>query len=297
MEILKQFHYQILGKESIDRVPLVFLHGLMGYGLNWKRIANAFQYRTQVLIFDQRGHGKSYHPPQGYAPEDYADDLALILDELSWDRIDLVGHSMGGRNAMNFGYRFSSRIRRLVIEDIGPVVAEGSAERIQALIDLVPVPFKSKLEAKEFFMNIYPKLISSNPHAQTLGQYFYSNMEELSTSESGDSSSIEVNWRFNKEAIIKSLIEGRSKDRWQEWEQLSMPILLVRGERSEDLSRSLFDEMLKRNSLSRGVEIKKAGHWVHFDQPEQFIQALKLFLESTEAEIFSENFDFLLSSS
>lgn len=260
----------------------------MGYGLNWKRIANAFQSSGQVLIFDQRGHGKSYHPQSGYGPEDYADDLALLIDALGWDKIDLVGHSMGGRNALNFAYRFSHRVRRLVIEDIGPVITPGSSERIQGLIDLVPVPFQNKLLAKEFFMNQFPKLIHTNPQAQTLGQYFYSNMIEVETGK--------ISWRFNKEAIFESLKAGQVKDRWVEWESLSMPILIIRGEKSEDLTHEIYSEMLKRNRLSRGVEVKGAGHWVHFDRPDEVIHIIKRFLDFNESEILRQNFDFQESS-
>jgi pimeloyl-ACP methyl ester carboxylesterase len=269
MSFLNQINYQILGKPT-EKTPLVFLHGLMGYALNWRRIAMSFESDRQVLIFDQRGHGKSFKPETGYRPEDYADDLALILDELNWSQIDLVGHSMGGRNALNFAYRFPMRVRRFVMEDMGPEVAPGSMERIQGLINLVPEPFANKLAAKEFFLNEYPRLMAANPQAATLGQYFYANMAERP-----DGS---VSWRFNIKAIMTSLTEGRKGERWLEWESLSTPTLVVRGEKSEDLPRATFEEMLKRNSLCRGVEIPKAGHWVHFDQPEDFIRVLHRFL-------------------
>ncbi len=289
MNILDQLHYQVLGSSSSSsQQPLVFLHGLMGYALNWRRIANAFQKSRQVLIFDQRGHGKSFHPEKGYSPEDYADDLALLITALGWEKIDLVGHSMGGRNALNFASRFPHRVRRFVIEDIGPEAAPGSLERIQNLIHVVPVPFASKLEAKEFFMNTFPKLISHNAQAQTLGSYFYSNMIE---NEQG-----QVSWRFNLDAIIESLKDGRKKDRWEEWEALEMPTLIIRGKKSEDLTSEIYLEMLKRNSLSRGVEVSEAGHWVHFDRPEEFTQILQQFLDSEEAEILRPNFDFRRSS-
>lgn len=288
MSILKQIHHQILGSPC-EKPPLVFLHGLMGYGLNWRKIAKAFEIDRQVLIYDQRGHGKSFKPESGYRPEDYADDLGLILDELGWSTIDLVGHSMGGRNALNFAYRFPMRVRRFVMVDMGPEVAAGSMGRIKGLIDLVPVPFANKLDAKNFFMNEYPKLIKANPQAATLGQYFYANMEEQSDGR--------VSWRFNVDAIMSSLTEGRRGERWQEWESLSMPTLVVRGERSQDLLRSTFEDMLKRNSLSRGVEIQGAGHWVHFDRPEAFIGVLRRFLEAQESEIFRQDFDFHESSS
>lgn len=288
MSFLSQIHYQILGEPS-EKPPMVFLHGLMGYGLNWRRIASSFKNDRQVLIFDQRGHGKSFKPKTGYQPEDYADDLALILNELGWSSVDLVGHSMGGRNALNFASRFSMKVRRLVIVDIGPEVTPDSLDRIRNLINLVPVPFENKLQAKEFFLNEFPKLLAKQPQANTLGQYFYSNMEEL---ENGG-----VGWRFDRDAIMSSLIEGRKGERWQEWESLTMPTLIIRGEHSPDLLPSTYEQMLLRNRLSRGVEIKNAGHWVHFEQPEAFIRTLRNFLDRDENEIFREDFDFLTTSS
>src|SRR5512135_2152018 len=100
MSYLDNFSYQVLGNEKGAKV--VFLHGLMGSGVNWRKIAQSLEADYQVLIFDQRGHGRSFQPSSGYAPEDYANDLALILEELRWEKILLVGHSMGGRNALHF---------------------------------------------------------------------------------------------------------------------------------------------------------------------------------------------------
>src|SRR5436305_14748609 len=109
---LDNFHYQITGvtEASGGEAPkLVFLHGVMGYSANWRRIARAFEHTHHVLVYDQRGHGRSFQPPTGYAPEDYASDLEKILDELGWGAIQLVGHSMGGRAALHFAYESPDR--------------------------------------------------------------------------------------------------------------------------------------------------------------------------------------------
>jgi pimeloyl-ACP methyl ester carboxylesterase len=261
----------------------------MGYSLNWRKIANDFQKDRQVLIFDQRGHGKSFQPESGYRPEDYANDLGEMVNEFGWEQIDLVGHSMGGRNALNYSYRFSTRIRRLVIEDIGPEVAAGSLQRIKNLVKVIPTPFVDRKSAKTFFMDEYPQLISNSPQAKTLSQYFYANMVDMDDGT--------VSWRFKLEAIFNSLSEGRSHDRWHEWESLSMPVLIVRGENSEDLKRETFERMLACNPRSRGLEIKESGHWVHFEKPGEFITALRRFFDFPESEIFRENFDFLETTS
>lgn len=262
MDFLNQFHYQIYGDSSSPK--LVFLHGLMGFGANWRKIVSGLENRFNILTFDQRGHGRSLKPKDGYAPEDYADDLVKILDNLGWQKIYLVGHSMGGRNALNFAVRFPQRVISLVIEDISPESKLSDVERYEKLLGRVPTPFKNKKEAKDFLLNEFGDPV--------LGNYFYSNLVE---NDEGL-----VDWRFSKHGILESVRMGRKVDRWDEWRSLKMPVLLVRGERSEDLTQSTFEKMLRENPNAKGVVIQNAGHWVHFDQPEEFIQNLDAFLSA-----------------
>src|SRR5690606_37393571 len=124
---------------------------------NWRKITSALQQEYEILIFDQRGHGRSFHPKDSYQPEDYARDLEQILDELDWKTILLVGHSMGGRNALVFASQFPHRVNALVLVDISPEADERAVERIEFLLNLVPVPFESKEKAKVFFEEEFPR--------------------------------------------------------------------------------------------------------------------------------------------
>ena len=81
----------------------VFLHGLMGYASNWRKVLSGLG-TDSYLAIDQRGHGRSFQPEQGYSAVDYAQDLRKITEELGWNRFVLVGHSMGGRNALAFAH-------------------------------------------------------------------------------------------------------------------------------------------------------------------------------------------------
>ena len=267
MKHLENFHHQIIGNPSGPK--LVFLHGLMGSASNWRRITPAFESDFHILIFDQRGHGRSFKPASGYHPRDFAEDLKLILDDLGWDQIFLVGHSMGGRNAVEFASRFAQRVKCLVIEDIGPEAANTGG--IEKLLSLVDTPFSSREEAKKFFDEEYPRRIASNPQPRVVSQFFFTNIERKPDGT--------YDWRFAKEAIFESLREGREEDRWEELGGLKMPVLVVRGETSRDLPRPMFEKMLQVLPQARGVEIQGAGHWVHFDQPEAFIRALKEFFD------------------
>lgn len=271
MKYLDNFHYQITGNAQGHK--LVFLHGLMGSAVNWMRVIPAFQEEFHILCYDQRGHGRSFHPADGYHPRDYAHDLKLILEELGWNSSALVGHSMGGRNALEFAAHFSQRVKVLVMEDIGPDANYASIERIERLLSLVPIPFQNRTEAKDFFENQYPQKISFYPQPQVVSRFFLSNIEQKPDGTQG--------WRFAKDAIIKSMVEGRNEDRWDAWTNLKMPVLVIRGQNSPDLPRPMFERMLATLPKARGVEIPQAGHWVHFEQTAAFIRALKEFFHET----------------
>jgi len=270
MSYLTQFNYQILGEPTAPK--LVFLHGLMGSGANWRKITPRFEKNFQILLFDQRGHGRSFHPAQGYASEDYAKDLEQILVELNWSKIDLVGHSMGGRNALVFASLFPERLNKLVIVDIGPEINELSGEKIKKLIEMVPTPFANRTAAKTYFAGAFLEKTRNNPQRDILSQYLYSNLREL---ENGN-----LDWRFSKFGVLETLREGLTRSRWKEIELLQKPTLLIRGENSEDLTREVYNQVLNTNKVIKGIEVPGVGHWVHAERPEEFSEILSNFLTS-----------------
>lgn len=267
MSYLENFQYQILGDNTENRC--VFLHGLMGSLSNWRKITSALKSQYQVLIFDQRGHGRSFQPKQGYTPYDYAGDLRNILAELEWDRIHLVGHSMGGRNAMAFADQYSGLLKSLVIEDIGVVRSPKADQRIRNFLSEIPTPFANKELAKSYFEGPFLQVEKANP---VLAQYFYSN---LVANDQG-----QMDWRFYKEGILKSMELGREEDFAQVLSRIPIPTLIIRGEHSEDLLREDFLKMCEFNPLIQGVEISGAGHWVHFDQAQEFIKTILEFFNN-----------------
>ncbi len=273
------FNFEISGEitretNEGDTAPkLVFLHGLMGSLSNWRSLVKHFSESYQVLTYDQRGHGRSFKPESGYAPSDFADDLHQIINDLGWDKINLVGHSMGARNALQFAALYPERVQSLVMEDMGPESVDKSVDRITGLITSVPTPFKNKQQAKDFFAGPFLEIHKENKQVATLAKFFYSNLDQA---EGGS-----IDWRFSKEGILKTMEEGRGVDRWAEFTALSMPTMVMRGEYSNDLSREVFDKMQSVNRKAKAIEVKGVGHWIHFEKPKEFTQLLKTFLESS----------------
>ncbi|MBX2987691.1 MAG: alpha/beta hydrolase [Bdellovibrionaceae bacterium] len=264
---LRDFHHQLSGPENGPR--WVFLHGLMGFRNNWGKIIAGLDRTERCLAYDQRGHGRSMKPDSGYAPEDYANDLHDILNELRWDKVTLVGHSMGGRNALNFCVRFPERVERFVLEDIGPEGRPGNLEYYQELLGLVPTPFPNRAAARAFFSGEFLERARTRDNPKMLAEYFYANMEEKPDNT--------VSWRFSPQAVLESVREGQDRDRWDEWKALRVPTLLIRGEKSRELSAETYEKMLSLQPMIHGVVIPQAGHWVHADQPEAFLHALRGF--------------------
>lgn len=295
-----QFFTQITGPSeesghaSGEAPRLVFLHGVMGYAMNWRRVAKAFEDRYQVLAYDSRGHGRSDHAdltkfPEAYSPESLAEDLRKILDDLGWEKVFLVGHSMGGRVAYTFAARYPERVRALVIEDIGPDVSPVGRSTAAKILDSVPVPFPNKRAAKDWFDTEFPKLFPGLRTVAALGAWLYANITENDAGEAV--------WRFHAEGIRAAVEAGRTQERWDEIESLAVPTLIVRGELSTDLTRPVFDKMLEvtgtRAGLMaggvlrprprvEGVQIEGVGHWIHSEKHDDFVAALKTFFDAAQ---------------
>lgn len=265
---LEQLHHQLTGPESGPKI--ILLHGIMGFAANWRTVARALEGEARVLAYDQRGHGRSVQPPSGYAPKNFAEDLRDVMDELGWERATIVGHSMGGRTAVEFAAMHAERVERLVIEDIGPRMNPRAAGFILGLLDAIPVPFSSKRAARQWFDEDFMRLYAGHPQRAGLAEFLFANIQE--------GQDRRASWRFSESGMRAALALGRSQDRWPQFDALRMPTLLVRGEHSDDLPRPMFEEVLRRNPRIEGVEIAGAGHWVHSDRPNEFIAALQDFL-------------------
>jgi pimeloyl-ACP methyl ester carboxylesterase len=267
---IDNFHYYILGTNSEQRI--VFVHGLMAFAANWRKIANKLEGQYQCLIYDQRGHGRSMKPESGYRPTDFAEDLYKITNELGWDQFHLVGHSMGGRVAIVFANMHPEKVKTLCIEDMGADVQPESYQYYEKMLNIVPTPFQSKDQMKEFFGNEFLKLFTPHEPPSVLMTFLQANIEEKPNGL--------YDWKFSKQAVIDIVREGHKRDYWLEVSSFKMPVLLVRGENSHVLKAEEFEKMQSVNPMITGVEIKGAGHWVHYEKYEEFTACLEQFISS-----------------
>jgi pimeloyl-ACP methyl ester carboxylesterase len=261
-------HYLRWGERGAD--PLVLLHGLMNHGRYWEHIAQQFARDRQVFAPDLRGHGESEHAPGGYLVWAFAMDLRAFVEELDFEQFDLVAHSIGSRVAMSYARDHSHRVRRLVLVDMGPQMAETGARNIRRSTgEARKQPgFATETEALEHFATLYP--------GQT--QEFLT--RQMAASLLLDESSGQLVFRFDP-AIHEATGRGAIAEipyLWESLEHISCPTLVIRAEKSKVLSAEIQDEMLKRLPDGHALVIPGAGHQVPLHQPEAFITAIREFL-------------------
>ena len=109
-----------------------------------------------------------------------------------------------------------------------------------------------------------------------LSTFLQANIEEKT-----DGVSIgKYDWKFSKNAVFEIVESGHHRDRWFEISNFKMPVLVVRGENSHVLKQQTYEKMLTVNPNITGLEIAGAGHWVHYEKHDEFVNALKGFFSS-----------------
>jgi esterase len=254
-----------------DGTPIVVLHGLRSYAQTFSGLAAALQPGWRVIGLDQRGRGESdWDPQQRYDTLTYVADLETLVDTLALPQFHLLGHSMGGANAIVYAARHPQRVRSLVIEDMGPGASASSAgaERIQRELADTPQRFADWAAARAFWRSIRPGVTEEAIDSRVR----YSLRDDP---EHGG-----VVWRHDQEGIAQARRRIAPVDLWPHMLAIRCPVLLVRGAQSDFLSETTADAVAERCPQVRHVAIEGAGHYVHDDAPEAFQGTVRAFLDA-----------------
>lgn len=246
---------------SGDGFPLIILHGLFGSLDNWYSISKALAKVFMVVTVDLRNHGRSPHSLI-FNYEVMAQDVLELLDELKLEKASLLGHSMGGKVAMQFVSTYPDRLRSLVVVDIAPRSYEANhTEIIQSMMSLNLRSFQTRAELdtelqKSIKDYLVRQVILKNVGRDNLGKFFWKiGLEEIAKNYN----------EINREIIFLRKIDN--------------PTLFVRGAKSSYINDNDIVEIKKTFSNVEVVTIAEAGHWVHADAPTEFLRRVVDFLE------------------
>ncbi len=245
MEIL---HSKILGKGQ----PFIILHGFLGMSDNWKTLGNKYAENYEVHLIDQRNHGRSFHSEE-FSYQLMAQDLKNYITHYQLDNCILLGHSMGGKTAMQFALDFPEKIAKLIIADIAPKKYPSHHQYI--LKALSEVNFSTQKTRKEV-EEILKKYIPENGVVQFLMKNVYRKSKE------------QLDYRFNLPVLIKKYNEVVTS--YNTNKQFNKPTLFLKGSKSNYISPE--DKILIAQNFSNATieEISNAGHWLHAENPQEF---------------------------
>ncbi|WP_028696300.1 alpha/beta fold hydrolase [Pseudomonas cremoricolorata] len=255
-----------------DATPVILLHGLRAYAQTWESLAHALGDDYCVYALDQRGRGlSSWAAARTYCTDYYVQDLEDLVEHLQLERFLLVGHSLGGANALEYARRHPGKLLGLVIEDIGPgssSVGDGAA-RIRREMQQTPNLFSDWASAEAFWRSSRPGL-----SAQALASRLEHSMKQTADG---------IAWRHDQQGIAEARLSITPTDLWPAVRALDCPTLFIRGGRSDFLPAATLAEMQAANACVQAVEIPDASHYVHDDQSAAFNAAVSDFFNRLRA--------------
>lgn len=249
-----KLHYQISGTGQ----PLVILHGLFGSLDNWRGLAKQLSGMAQVITVDLRNHGRSPHSEQ----QDYplmVEDLKQLLETLNLPKVDLIGHSVGGKVAMAFAHTYTEKLNKLMVVDISP--RQYPAEHIEIFQALMAVDL-TRYQTRNEVDRVLENFITD----KAIRQFLLMNLNQDDT---------KLSWRINLTGLANNypnFLAAVGSDN-----PVQLPSCFVKGGRSSYIGQQ--DEKLIKDLFPEAeiFSIAEAGHWVHAEATEIFLKKVRSF--------------------
>ena len=232
-------------------VPVLCIHGLARNGRDFDYLATALQKNRHVLCPDIVGRGRSdfLADPSHYNYAQYIADLTALIAYSGAEQVDWVGTSMGGILGMMVAAMPNTPIRRLVINDVGPVIPLAALKRIADYVGFV-AEFADRAQAERHLRQIYaPFGITDEAVWQHYIEYGLRTLPNGKLA-LGHDPGIAANFR--------NLTDDASF--WPIYDHITCPVLLYRGVNSDVLSAETAAEMTRRGPMAKLVEWQNVGH-------------------------------------
>ena len=256
MDIL---HSIIIGEGK----PLLILHGFLGMSDNWKTLGTQFvKLGYEVHLIDQRNHGKSFWSDD-FDYDILADDIKRYLAHYKLDKVDLLGHSMGGKAAMTFACSYPEQINKLIVADIAPKYYPPHHQYIlDALLALPEEKLRSR-SAADF-------ALAEELHDWSIRQFLLKSLHWVEKDK--------LDFRFNLRVLAGKMEE--IGDGLESSAIFTGPVLFLRGSHSEYVSDEDYPSIINHFPNARMETISDAGHWLHAENPQEFMQYAADFLNN-----------------
>jgi pimeloyl-ACP methyl ester carboxylesterase len=254
---------------------IVIVHGLYGSSDNWLTVGKKLGQKYHVYMVDQRNHGRSPNADT-HTYEDMASDLAAFFDQHQLGKAIVIGHSMGGKTAMHFAAEYPEKVEKLIVADIAPrnyleLEENSQYHQHQYILESLKEIRLHQYETREEIAGFLKLKLDNEGLVMFLLKNVYRNKETK-----------KFDCRINVDvlhAYLDEVINGVNY-RWFEDRMpiFNYPVLFIKGEKSAYISEE--DEKNIRDIYPdvKFETIPNAGHWLHAEQPQLFMEALERFI-------------------
>jgi len=246
-----------------DGQPVIILHGIFGISDNWVTIGRRIAEKFDVHILDQRNHGQSPHSDT-FNYYVLVDDLVEFIEDHQLVNPILIGHSMGGKVAMNFALEYPQRIDKLIVVDMSVRPYPARKQHMDIMSAMLSIDF-DEVDTRDEVEKIINEKVNS-PH---ISQFVLKNLYRIGKKR--------LSWRLNIEDIynnIENVFEGIDSPY-----TFDNPSLFVRGGASDYVIDEDYNLIRKNFPNAQFKTIKGASHWVHADAPDELCMNFSEFLE------------------
>jgi len=249
-------HSKIIGKGN----PLLILHGFLGSGDNWITLGRKFSEYFEVHLIDLRNHGKSFHDDEM--------DLEVMCEDIinycyfhQLEQINLIGHSMGGKVAMQLAVQHPELLIKLIVVDIAP---KAYKRRHDFILEALQAVDFSKQKTRQEVDGVIAEFIKKESYRQFLMKAVYRKTRD------------NLAFRFNLPIFIENY--GNIVETLPPFSQYEGEVLFIKGALSDYILKTDLPLIEAHFPNSKLIKIENAGHWLHAEQPLKFNSFVKAFL-------------------
>lgn len=264
-----------LYENDISAETIVFFHGFTGSMETWGDMASALAVHYRIITIDLPGHGKT-SGADNVNMKQFADDFVQLMEAEHIAQAIFFGYSMGGRTALSFTRYYPEKVSQLILESASPGLAD-QAERQKRIQADEQLAAKIEREGILAFVNFWENipLFASQKQLESTAQAKIRS-ERLAQREAGLAGS------------LRHMGTGAQEPWWHELKEINIPVLLVTGALDEKFV-GINEQMKEAMQKAEHISIDKAGHAVHIEKVEAFLQVLTQFLQKDISIRFNPN--------
>lgn len=242
---------------------IIIVHGLFGSLDNWQSLAKKWSEKFYVISIDVRNHGRSFHS-EDMSFESLAKDIKNLSENLQINKFHLLGHSMGGKIAMEFASQYPEFLLSLIVVDVAPYTYPPHHQDVFEMLRAIDLKQYTSRQDIESEVRLYL-------NDENVIQFVMKNIKRNEVD-------LYFEWKFNSTVLDRDylyLIQYISTKGYNGW------TLFIGGEQSKYITKETSIHIFDLYPKAELEFVSNAGHWVHADNPDEFYNKVNLFIDKT----------------